>query len=57
MHACAVTVQVLDDALAHRPDVRALWDAAINFEEQVGGPEATSRALDLYDRWVFAAWR
>ncbi|EFJ41464.1 hypothetical protein VOLCADRAFT_107666 [Volvox carteri f. nagariensis] len=46
----AAARKVLDDALQQCPGVRSLWEAAIHFEELVGGAEAVSRALDLYNR-------
>ncbi len=29
--------------------MRSLWEAAVHFEEHVGGPESVARALKLYD--------
>ena len=42
--------QVLADALEHVPGLKALWEAAVAWEESAGGPGMAERVLDLYDR-------
>lgn len=44
--------EVLDKALASKPNLKVLWEGAIHFEECIWKEDSISRIMDLYEKCV-----